>query len=55
MNPASLHEMKHSIVRAVQDFVDIEAEELVEVNASSVGIIRPWKFCGHRYLSVDVL
>lgn len=35
MNPASLHDMKHSIVRAVQDFVDIEAEELVEVNIST--------------------
>ncbi len=31
MNPASLHDMKHSIVRAVQDYVDIEAEELIEV------------------------
>ncbi|BDA47661.1 probable cell division topological specificity factor at C-terminar half [Coccomyxa sp. Obi] len=35
MNPASLHDMKHSIVRAVQDYVDIEAEELVEVNIST--------------------
>lgn len=33
MNPASLHDMKHSIVRAVQDYVDIEAEELIEVHA----------------------
>ena len=31
MNPSSLFDMKHSIVRAVADYVDIEAEELVEV------------------------
>jgi hypothetical protein len=34
MNPASLHDMKHSIVRAVQDYVDIEAEELIEVGCN---------------------
>ena len=33
MNPSSLFDMKHSIVRAVSDYVDIEAEELVEVRA----------------------
>ena len=32
MNPSSLFDMKHSIVRAVADYVDIEAEELVEVS-----------------------
>ena len=31
MNPSSLYEMRHSIVQAVSDYVDIEAEELVEV------------------------
>ena len=31
MNPRSLYEMRHSIVQAVSDYVDIEAEELVEV------------------------
>ena len=35
MNPASLHDMKHSIVRAVQDYVDIEAEELIEVRRTA--------------------
>ena len=33
MNPASLFDMKHSIVRAVADYVDVEAEELVEASA----------------------
>ena len=31
MNPSSLFEMKHSIVKAVSEYVDVEAEELVEV------------------------
>ena len=34
MNPSSLYEMRHSIVQAVSDYVDIEAEELVEVRPS---------------------
>jgi hypothetical protein len=34
MNQASLYEMKHSIVKVVQDYVDIEGEELVEVNVT---------------------
>ena len=34
MNPSSLYEMRHSIVQAVSDYVDIEAEELVEVRAA---------------------
>lgn len=34
MNAASLYEMKHSIVRAVSEYVDIEAEELVHVNVT---------------------
>ena len=34
MNPSSLYEMRHSIVQAVSDYVDIEAEELVEVRSS---------------------
>ena len=34
MNAASLFEMKHSIVRAVSEYVDIEAEELVDVNVT---------------------
>lgn len=33
MNPSSLYEMRHSIVQAVSDYVDIEAEELVEVGS----------------------
>ncbi len=32
MNAASLYEMKNSIVRVVSEYVDIEAEELVDVN-----------------------
>lgn len=35
MNQASMYEMRHSIVKAVSDFVEIEAEDLVEVNVSS--------------------
>ena len=35
MNPSSLYEMRHSIVQAVSDYVDIEAEELVEVGSCS--------------------
>lgn len=35
MNQASMYEMRHSIVRAVSDFVEIEAEDLVEVNIST--------------------
>ena len=34
MNQSSLYEMRHSIVRAVSAYVDVEAEELVEVNVS---------------------
>lgn len=34
MNQTSLYEMKHSIVRVVQNYVDIEGEELVEVNVT---------------------
>ena len=34
MNQSSLYEMKQSIVNVVSDYVDIEAEELVEVNIS---------------------
>lgn len=35
LNQASMHEMRHSIVRAVSDYVEIEAEEMVDVNISS--------------------
>ncbi len=35
MNQASLYDMKHSIVRAVSEFVDIEAEELVDVSVTT--------------------
>lgn len=35
MNQASMYEMRHSIVRAVSDYVEIEGEEMVEVNISS--------------------
>jgi hypothetical protein len=35
MNPSSLFEMKHSIVKAVSEYVDVEAEELVEVRSPS--------------------
>jgi cell division topological specificity factor MinE len=35
MNQSSLFEMKHSIVQVVSEFVEIEAEELVDVNISS--------------------
>ncbi|KAK9801864.1 hypothetical protein WJX73_003492 [Symbiochloris irregularis] len=34
MNQTSLYEMKQSIVNVVSDYVDLEAEELVEVNIS---------------------
>ena len=34
MNQSSLYEMKQSIVNVVSDYVDLEAEELVEVNIS---------------------
>ena len=34
MNQSSLYEMKQSIVSVVSDYVDLEAEELVEVNIS---------------------
>lgn len=34
MNQSSLYEMKQSIVEVVSDYVDLEAEELVEVNIS---------------------
>ena len=34
MNQSSLFEMKQSIVSVVSDYVDLEAEELVEVNIS---------------------
>lgn len=30
-----MYEMRHSIVKAVSDFVEIEAEDLVEVNIST--------------------
>ena len=30
-----MHEMRHSIVRAVSDYVEIEAEDMVEVNIST--------------------
>ena len=36
MNPSSLYEMRHSIVQAVSDYVDIEAEELVEVRPCTI-------------------
>ena len=42
MNPSSLYEMRHSIVQAVSDYVDIEAEELVEV---STGLPAPSPAC----------
>lgn len=35
MNQSSLFEMKQSIVNVVQDYVDLEAEELVEVNITT--------------------
>ncbi len=35
MNQSSLYEMKHQIVRAVSEYVDIEGEELVEVNITT--------------------
>lgn len=35
MNQASMYEMRHSIVKAVSEFVEIEAEDLVEVNIST--------------------
>ena len=35
MNQASMYEMRHSIVKAVSDFVEIEGEEMVEVNIST--------------------
>ena len=35
MNQSSMYEMRHSIVKAVSDYVDIEAEELVEVNITT--------------------
>eukprot|EP00884_Botryococcus_braunii_P000786 jgi/Botrbrau1/10708/Bobra.357_1s0010.1 len=34
MNQTSLYEMKHSIVQVVQNYVDIEGEDLVEVNVT---------------------
>lgn len=34
MNQTSLYEMKHSIVKVVQNYVDIEGEDLVEVNVT---------------------
>ena len=39
MNPSSLYEMRHSIVQAVSDYVDIEAEELVEVGSCYIAEI----------------
>ncbi len=33
MDPASLFEMKRTIVRALQEFVDIESEEGIEVRS----------------------
>ena len=47
MNPSSLYEMRHSIVQAVSDYVDIEAEELVEVSISlsALWCIAPLCFC----------
>ena len=30
-----MHEMRHSIVRAVSDFVEIEAEDKVDVNVTT--------------------
>jgi septum formation topological specificity factor MinE len=35
MNQTSMYEMRHSIVKAVSDFVEIEGEEMVEVNISN--------------------
>ncbi len=35
MNPASLSEMKRTIVRALQEFVDIEGEDGIEVSITS--------------------
>lgn len=35
MNQASMYEMRHSIVKAVSDFVEIEAEDMIEVNVTS--------------------
>ena len=35
MNQASMFEMRHSIVKAVSDFVEIEGEDNVEVNIST--------------------
>ncbi|KAK9813193.1 hypothetical protein WJX72_010421 [[Myrmecia] bisecta] len=35
MNQTSLYEMKHQIVRAVSEYVDIEGEDLVEVNITT--------------------
>ena len=35
LNQASMHEMRHSIVRAVSDYVEIEAEDMVEVNITT--------------------
>ena len=43
MNPSSLYEMRHSIVQAVSDYVDIEAEELVEVIVSSCNCAMHWQ------------
>ena len=35
MNQSSMYEMRHSIVKAVSDYVEIEAEDMVEVNVTS--------------------
>ena len=43
MNPSSLYEMRHSIVQAVSDYVDIEAEELVEVILSLCNCAMHWQ------------
>ena len=51
MNPSSLYEMRHSIVQAVSDYVDIEAEELVEVGSLHVAYNRCHLSGGVIYLS----
>ena len=53
MNPSSLYEMRHSIVQAVSDYVDIEAEELVEVRRSNLSPFLT--YCANRPINLPFL